>query len=133
MIIYHTTSVHILSLLTFKANFLWLHNDYKHANVYSIVRVSELQTIIIHRLIDWFENFLIVFLSFFILKIQLFGQPASSERWLTSIFAWKEIFKTGINPCMSMDKFSVLSHLAHWRLLVKNGDIRERSNIKRRD
>lgn len=45
----------------------------------------------------------------------------------------RRTFLQGLKPCMSMDTFIVLSHLAFWRLLVKNIGTRERNNIKRRD
>lgn len=45
----------------------------------------------------------------------------------------RRTFLQGLKPCMSMDTYIVLSHLAFWRLLVKNIGTRERNNIKRRD
>lgn len=45
----------------------------------------------------------------------------------------RRTFLQGLKPCMSMDTFIVLSHLAFWRLLVKNIGTWERNNIKRRD
>lgn len=45
----------------------------------------------------------------------------------------RRTFLQGLKPCMSMDTFIVLSHLAFWRLLVKNIGTWERNNIKRGD
>lgn len=42
-----------------------------------------------------------------------------------------DFFLQGLKPCMSMDTFIVLSHLAFWRLSVKNIGTWERNNIKR--
>lgn len=56
----HNLCAHILH--TDLQGKFWLHIDYKHANIYNIVRVSELQTIITHHLTDWVDIFLSVFI-----------------------------------------------------------------------
>lgn len=139
----HNLCAHILH--TDLQGKFWLHIDYKHANIYNIVRVWATNNY--YSSPDWLGwNFSFCFYLLYSWNSvnyrkckkkntymkKLFGQPASSKDGWPQYLHRRSSVKQGLKPCMSMDTFSVLNHLAFWRLSVKNEGIRERNNIKRR-